>query len=172
MEWVIRLGADEGDVLGVGSEDVVREGEREAGGEGVGAVGRGGGGEVGEAGAGAGGWGAAFEDEVVVAVERGGGFAVDGLAGEEQGGDVAVGVEVVRVLRLVADVSLGFCVRGRRSGHVFPLPGDLVGADEHEAVDFGFELEGQGEKTAGVDGIAFGRGAGFVGVAGCVDDKA
>lgn len=170
MEWVIRLGADEGDVLGVGSEDVVREGEREAGGEGVGVGGRGGGGEVGEAVAG--GWGAAFEDEVVVAVEQGGGFAVDGLAGEEQGGDVAVGLEVVRVLRLVADVSLGFCVRGRRFGHVFPLPGDRVGADEHEAVDLGSELEGQGEKTAGVGGIAFGRGAGFMGVAGCVDDKA
>ena len=83
------------------------------------------------------------------------------------------GLEAVRVLRLVADGSLGFCVRGgRRFGHVFPLPSDLVGADEHDAVDFGFELEGQGGKTAGVGGNAFGRGAGFIGVAGCVDDKA
>ena len=46
-----------------------------------------------------------------MAVEGGRGFLVDGAAGEEEGGDVAVvfrGGGVVRVLRLVADILLNF----------------------------------------------------------------
>lgn len=111
----VGVGAGEGDVLGIGAEKLALERVREARGEGVGV---GSGGEEDELeGVLAVGRGAALEDEVVVAVEDAGGFRSDFLAGEEEGGDVAVAFRcccccfVGGVSRLVANVLLASWVR-------------------------------------------------------------
>ena len=102
------VGAGKSDVLCVRAEELALERVREAGREVVGLM------DVfveGEEEDGGGWWCLAFDDEIVVAVEGGRGFLVDGAAGEEDGGDVAVvfqGGGMVGVLRLVADVLLNF----------------------------------------------------------------
>ena len=107
------VGAGKSDGLCVRAEELALERVREAGREVLGLM------EVfaeeeeegGEAVGGGGWWCLALDDEIVVAVEGGRGFLVDGAAGEEEGGDVAVvfqGGGMVGVLRLVADVLLNF----------------------------------------------------------------
>lgn len=153
----VGVGAGEGDVLGVCAEKRALEGAGEARGE---RVGVGGGGEEDESeGVGAVGWGAAFEDKGVAAVEKGRGLGVDFPAGEEEGGDVGVALRgcgvVVCVLCLVADVLLASGVRAWFGGRVLPLPYHFVGADEHEAVDFASQFEGDGDEASGVRGAVF-----------------